>query len=71
MNPLIPAVSDVLWALVFILNLVLVVVALVSLARDNDKRGWVTTVLMIFILPIVGPIVSLIAARLRRATPAR
>jgi len=64
-NPLVPAVSDVLWALAFTLNFVLVVAALVSLARAADKRGWISTVLLIVLVPIAGPIVSLIATRWR------
>ena len=65
MNPLIPAVSDVLWALAFTLNFVLVVAALVSLTRAADKRGWISTVLLIVIVPIAGPIASLITTRRR------
>lgn len=71
MNPLIPAVSDVLWALAFVLNFVLVVAALVFLTRDPDKRGRFSTVLLIVLIPIAGPIASLIATRQRRVTDAR
>lgn len=63
MNPLVPEFSDVLWASALILNAILVVAALVALPRVGDKRRWLSVVLLILIVPIVGPIASLVATR--------
>jgi hypothetical protein len=70
MNPLVPAISDVFWAVAFTLNLILVVAALVSLAISADKRRWVSLVLLTVFVPIAGPVVSLVATRRRHAIAA-
>lgn len=70
MNPLIPGAGDVLLVFALVLNTVLVIAALISLARAADKRRWLSTVLLIVLVPFAGPIVALIATRARRVTPA-
>lgn len=67
MNPLIPDVTDVIWALAFIVNFALVVAALISLARAPERGQWFTTVLLIVFLPFVGPVVALVANRSKRS----
>lgn len=68
MNPLIPSGADIAWLVAVVVNLVLVVAALVSLARTGDKRHWLTLVLAILLLPYLGPIVSLRITRSRRTS---
>ena len=65
MNPLVPATSDVFWAVAVTLNFILIVAALVALAMSSDKRRWVSQVLLIVFVPVAGPVVSLIATRRR------
>ena len=67
MNPLVPSISDVFWAVAVILNCILVVAALVSLAISADKRRWISMVLLIVFVPVAGPVASLIATRRRHA----
>ncbi|MFT4156496.1 MAG: hypothetical protein QM630_00985 [Microbacterium sp.] len=62
MNPLIPGASDVLWASAVILNALLVVAALITLARATDKRRWLSTLLFIVFVPFVGPIMAIMTA---------
>ncbi len=66
MNPLIPGVSDVLWACAVIVNTLLVIAALIGLRRATDKRGWLSAVLLVVFVPFVGPVVSLVTTRGRR-----
>ncbi|MFE7843836.1 hypothetical protein ACFUTX_01425 [Microbacterium sp. NPDC057407] len=63
MNPLLPSATDVALASLVVLNTVLVVVALVALLRAKDKRRWLSTLLLIVLVPIAGPIVALVATR--------
>jgi hypothetical protein len=67
MNPLVPAISDVFWAVAVTLNFILVVVALISLATGADKRRWISMVLLIVFVPVAGPVFSLIATRRRHS----
>ena len=71
MNPLVPGISDVLWASAVILNTGLVIAALISLARAADQRRRLSTILLILFVPIVGPIVALIATRRSRDAATR
>lgn len=66
MNPLIPAISDDLWAIAITVNLALMVAALVSLANSADKRHWTSLLLIIVFAPIMGPVISLIVTHQRR-----
>jgi len=70
MNPLIPSPGDVLWASAAILNAVLMIAALISLARAADKRRWLPTLLLIVFVPFAGPVTALVMtqASARRAT---
>jgi hypothetical protein len=68
MNPLIPGPIDIALSIAVIVNLVLVVAALVSLARSRGYRGKLLAVLLIVLLPLVGPVVSLLSTRAWRAS---
>lgn len=68
MNPLIPGTGDMLLAFAVTLNVVLVIAALVTLAMAADKRGWLSAAVLILFVPLVGPIVSIIASRARRSS---
>lgn len=63
MNPLIPGPFDIAWTVAVIVNLALVVAALVSLVRSRGYRGKLLSVLLIVLVPLVGPVVSLVSTR--------
>lgn len=63
MNPLIPEPIDIAWTVAVIVNLALVVAALVSLVRSRGYRGKLLAVLLIVLLPLVGPVLSLVSTR--------
>lgn len=69
MNPLIPQPSDILWSVAVVVNTILVIMALISLAKADDKRRWLLAVLLIVFLPIVGPLASLAETRGWRIAP--
>ncbi len=62
MNPLVPGVADAVLAVAATVNLALVIIALVSLARSADRRHRVLLALVIVLVPFVGPIACLAAA---------
>ena len=62
MNPLIPAGTDLVWAILVTLHTVLALAALIFLTLSPGKKGWIGTVLFIVFVPVVGPLVSLIAS---------
>lgn len=64
MNPLIPGPFDIAWTVAVIVNLALVVTALVSLGRSRGYRGKLLALLLVFLLPLVGPVVALVSTRL-------
>lgn len=63
MNPLIPSASDVVLAIAVTVHLVLMIVALIQLARTAGKKSWFGTVVFIVLVPVIGPIVSMMATR--------
>jgi hypothetical protein len=69
MNPLIPGVGDVLWAILAFAHAVLAIVALVSMVRAADRRRWWASVLLILFLPVIGPILVLVDTRTRLGAP--
>lgn len=71
MNPLVPAVTDVLIATAVVLNSVLVMAALIMLALTADRQRWLSRLLLIVFVPFIGPVVSLLAARARPVDPAQ
>jgi multisubunit Na+/H+ antiporter MnhG subunit len=58
-NPLVPSVYDIWWFAALLLALVLLVIALVSIARSSKSltatRALIWTLVTIFI-PVVGPV---------------
>ena len=73
-NPLLPATYDIVWSVVTALMLVLLIVALVSLARTAKRlpsaHALVWTLIAIFV-PIVGPLAWLFVGRRSAAASAR
>jgi hypothetical protein len=66
-NPLIPGPADIALATLVVFNAVLVVAAVVSLASLGEDRRRLSMLLLIILVPIAGPVVSLISTRsLRR-----
>lgn len=65
-NPLIPAAYDLVWSSITLLMLVLLVVCLISLARNarllTSGQALVWTLVAIFV-PIVGPLAWLFIGR--------
>lgn len=68
MNPLIPGAGDIALASLVIVNTILVIAALIMLARSTNRPHVVSTVLLILLVPVVGPIVASVAIRRRRGT---
>ncbi len=71
MNPLIPAGTDIVWATLFTVHALLALAALIALAASPDKKGWIGTALFIILVPFIGPVVSLVAARRARTERVR
>jgi hypothetical protein len=71
-SPLVPSAYDVVWGAVMIVSVVLVVAALVSLARSRGSLTATQTlvwVLLILLIPLLGAIAWLVAGRPRAAVP--
>lgn len=66
MNPLVPAGTDIVWAALVTLHALLALAALITLALSHDRKGWIGTALFIVLVPFIGPVVALIAARRSR-----
>ena len=61
-NPLLPAAYDVIWSGVVVLLVVLLIWAMVSIARSRlDPRVRLVWAMVLLLLPVVGPICWLIA----------
>ena len=61
-NPLLPAAYDVIWSGVVVLLVVLLIWAMVSIARSRlDPRVRLVWAIIVLLLPVVGPICWLIA----------
>ncbi|WP_167194453.1 PLD nuclease N-terminal domain-containing protein [Brevibacterium pigmentatum] len=61
-NPLLPAAYDVIWSGVVVLLVVLLIWAMVSIARSGlDPRVRLVWAMIVLLLPVVGPICWLIA----------
>lgn len=68
MNPLIPAGTDVAWAILVTAHVLLAIVALISLLRSTEKKARIRTAVFIILVPFAGPLVSLLAMRRSRRT---
>jgi Phospholipase_D-nuclease N-terminal len=71
-NPLVPSAYDVVWGAVMFAQLVLVVAALVSVARSRASLTATQTlvwVLLILLIPLLGAIAWLVAGRPRTPVP--
>ena len=61
-HPLLPAAYDVIWSGVVVLLVVLLIWAMVSIARSRlDPRVRLVWAMIVLLLPVVGPICWLIA----------
>ena len=61
-HPLLPAAYDVIWSGVVVLLVVLLIWAMVSIARSRlDPRVRLVWAIIVLLLPVVGPICWLIA----------
>ena len=61
-NPLLPAAYDVIWSGVVVLLVVLLIWAMVSIARSRlDPRVRLVWAMVLLLLPVVGPICWLAA----------
>lgn len=61
-HPLLPAAYDVIWSGVVVLLVVLLIWAMVSIARSRlDPRVRLVWAMVLLLLPVVGPICWLIA----------
>ena len=61
-NPLLPAAYDVFWSGLVLLLVVLLIWAMVSIARSGlDARVRLVWAIIVLLLPVVGPICWLIA----------
>ena len=61
-NPLLPAAYDVIWSGVVVLLVVLLIWAMVSIARSGlAPRVRLVGAIIVLLLPVVGPICWLIA----------
>jgi ABC-type amino acid transport system permease subunit len=72
-NPLVPSAYDVVWGAVMLVQVVLAIIALVSLARSRGSLTGAQTlvwVLLILLMPLLGAIAWLVAGRPRTAVPA-
>ena len=66
-HPLLPAAYDVIWSGVVVLLVVLLIWAMVSIARSRlDPRVRLVWAMVLLLLPVVGPICWL-AARLQKS----
>ncbi len=74
-NPLLPGLWDLVWSAAWLAAMVLAVVALITLYRTRAALGGAESLLWalgIVVVPVLGPIVWLIAGRrLRRAVALR
>ncbi|MGZ1490699.1 PLD nuclease N-terminal domain-containing protein [Brevibacterium sediminis] len=61
-NPLLPAAYDVIWSGVVVLLVVLLIWAMVSIARSGlDPRVRLVWAIIVLLLPVVGPICWFVA----------
>ncbi|WP_228278190.1 PLD nuclease N-terminal domain-containing protein [Brevibacterium limosum] len=61
-NPLLPASYDVMWSGIVLLLVVLLIWAMVSIARSGlDPRVRLVWAIIVLLLPVVGPICWFIA----------
>ena len=61
-NPVLPAVYDVIWSGVVVLPVVLLIWAMVSIARSGlDPRVRLVWAIIVLLLPVVGPICWFVA----------
>ena len=65
-NPLVPATYDIVWMVVTVVAVILMIVALVSIARASKRLNSVLALiwtLVVLFVPVVGPAVWLAIGR--------
>lgn len=63
MNPLVPGAGDIALALVVIVHASLAIAALVALILSRLRSGRILLAALAMLMPIVGPVLALIASR--------